>query len=281
MRTRLISAALLVPLVAAAAWLGETTWALLVALAALLAAREGLVLIRAIGRDPTWQLSLVLAPALVLTGLQSGWDLYRLAVAVAVVWALVAQIGRSAEERSTDDLASTLAWPIYVGTLMSFAVLLRGLPDGLAWTALLLAFVWANDSFAYLAGRAFGRTGFFSSISPRKTLEGAIAGGIATVAVGAATPAAIRLASSSLDLGADAAGTLASASPWALAGLGLLIAILAPLGDLSKSFVKREAGVKDAGAIIPGHGGVLDRMDSLMFAAPIVYYAAQLTVASY
>jgi phosphatidate cytidylyltransferase len=276
-RTRLLSAAILVPLVVAAVWVGQIAWGALLAVAAVLAANEGLRLVRATGREPTLQVSLALAPALALTGLLPHEDAVRPVLALAVVAAMGAQVARSRDRRSTDDLAATLAWPIYVGILMSYAVLVRGLPAGLAWTVLLLVLVWANDSFAYLGGRAFGRTPFFHSVSPRKTLEGALIGGAATIVAALAAPAVVGFILDTFSPeGSASLKPLAEASPLLLGALGLAVATLAPLGDLAKSVVKRQAGVKDSGELIPGHGGVLDRMDSLMFAAPVVYYAARL-----
>ncbi|MGV0026196.1 phosphatidate cytidylyltransferase [Phormidesmis priestleyi] len=129
------------------------------------------------------------------------------------------------------------------------------LPSGLTNTLLAFLCIWAADIGAYTIGRWIGRTRL-SDISPKKTVEGAVFGVAASVAVGV-------LGSWYLNW-----------SGWPITGvaLGLLIGIASLLGDLTESMMKRDAGVKDSGQLIPGHGGILDRADSYVFTAPLVYY---------
>lgn len=132
---------------------------------------------------------------------------------------------------------------------------LEALPQGLTCTLLAFFCIWAADIGAYTFGKAFGRTRL-SDISPKKTVEGAIFGVLASIAV------------------AVTGSWFLSWSGWPLTGLalGLLIGIASLLGDLTESMMKRDAGVKDSGQLIPGHGGILDRADSYVFTAPLVYY---------
>ena len=132
---------------------------------------------------------------------------------------------------------------------------LKSLPQGLTATLLAFLCIWAADIGAYIFGKSFGRTRL-SDISPKKTVEGAIFGVSASIAVAV--------------LGA----WYLSWPAWPLTGaaLGLLIGIASLLGDLTESMMKRDAGVKDSGQLIPGHGGILDRADSYVFTAPLVYY---------
>lgn len=132
---------------------------------------------------------------------------------------------------------------------------LKSLPQGLTATLLAFLCIWAADIGAYIFGKSFGRTRL-SDISPKKTVEGAIFGVMASIAVAV--------------LGA----WYLSWPGWPLTGtaLGLLIGIASLLGDLTESMMKRDAGVKDSGKLIPGHGGILDRADSYVFTAPLVYY---------
>ncbi|HEY9726810.1 MAG TPA: phosphatidate cytidylyltransferase [Chroococcales cyanobacterium] len=129
------------------------------------------------------------------------------------------------------------------------------LPDSLTATLLAFACIWAADIGAYFFGKFFGRTRL-SSISPKKTVEGAIFGLVGSVAV--ATLGAWYL----------------HWPTWQLSGiiLGTLVGVASLLGDLTESVMKRDAGVKDSGQLIPGHGGILDRTDSYVFTAPLVYY---------
>ena len=150
--------------------------------------------------------------------------------------------------------ALTFVGAVYVGVLGSYFILLRDLPNGMVWTINVLLAAWATDTFAYIAGKAWGRHGFFTSISPKKTWEGAIGGWVAaTVAMAI--------------LGAWAG------LPWfhgILLGFG--VGVAGTVGDLAESVIKRQFGAKDSGNIVPGHGGLLDRLDSLLFAAVFAYY---------
>jgi phosphatidate cytidylyltransferase len=138
---------------------------------------------------------------------------------------------------------------------------LEALPQGLTSTALAFLCIWAADIGAYIIGRWIGRTRL-SDISPKKTVEGAVFGVFASVAVAV--------------LGSWYLGW----TGWPVSGvmLGLLVGIASLLGDLTESMMKRDAGVKDSGQLIPGHGGILDRADSYVFTAPLVYYFVTLVL---
>jgi phosphatidate cytidylyltransferase len=119
----------------------------------------------------------------------------------------------------------------------------------------LFAIIWAGDSAAYYGGRALGRRLLAPTVSPKKTVEGAIAGFVASVAVGVI------------------GGVYFLGEPWLnLAGISAVTAVVGQIGDLAESVLKRSAGVKDSSSILPGHGGILDRLDSIFFAAPVFYW---------
>jgi phosphatidate cytidylyltransferase len=144
---------------------------------------------------------------------------------------------------------------VYTGGFLGTAGLLRDLTAGRQLVVFLMLLTWAGDIGAYYVGRGLGRHPLAPAVSPKKTVEGAV-GGLLAAAVTAAV----------------AGRWLLPGAAWAaVAGLGLLLAAVGMLGDLAESALKRAAGVKDSGAIIPGHGGVLDRLDSLMFAGPCLY----------
>lgn len=155
-----------------------------------------------------------------------------------------------------NDLAITLLGVWYVGGLLAYLLLLRFLPAGPAALFLTFLLIWANDSGAYFCGRIFGRRHPWPILSPGKTWAGAVGGLLVTVAV------------------AVIAGPwlLPVLNRWLLAGLAVLASLAAQAGDLIESGFKRQAGVKDSGWLLPGHGGILDRFDSLLLAAPVVYY---------
>lgn len=290
MRVRALSATVYVTVFAAALIAGDWIWAGFVALLATLGTAELYALARAGGRRPAGWIGLLLAPAIVAATLfeRRAWpslnvdpsadpdiSLLPALLAIAIMAAFVAQIARRESDRSIDDWAATLACPLYAGLLLSFLVALRQIPGdrGLVWTTVLLALVWINDTAAYLVGRAIGRRPWFPSLSPRKTAEGAIGGMVASVVLGVAAPAL-----GTFMLGTAVGGpwsALAAIAPWQGAVVGCLAGVAAPIGDLSESLLKRQVGAKDSGRWIPGHGGILDRVDSIAFAAPVVYFAAR------
>ena len=155
---------------------------------------------------------------------------------------------RSLESLSASNLPLGGYWPEQWTQLSAF-------PQGLTLTLLAFGCIWAADIGAYIMGQLFGRTRL-SDISPKKTVEGAIFGVIGSIGV------------------ALGGAWLLEWPFWPLTGatLGLLIGVASLLGDLTESMMKRDAGVKDSGQLIPGHGGILDRADSYVFTAPLVYY---------
>jgi phosphatidate cytidylyltransferase len=154
------------------------------------------------------------------------------------------------------DTAVVAFGVFYVAWLLGHLILIRQLTEGPFLIFFLFLVTWANDTAAYYVGALWGRHHMTPRISPRKTWEGAVGGLLGSVA------AAFACRAWFLDsLGATDA-----------AAIGLAVGIAAPLGDLCESALKRGAGVKDSGCIIPGHGGVLDRVDSLIFTTPVLYY---------
>lgn len=157
------------------------------------------------------------------------------------------------------DMAATLFTPIYAGWLLTHIILLRQLPNGFNIVLLVLVATWSTDTFAYFVGINLGRRKLAPVISPNKSMEGSIggvAGSILAVLI-------VGLAGRQL-------------SVLDCVVLGLVIGIIGQVGDLLESAFKRMAGVKDSGRLIPGHGGILDRFDSLYLTAPLVYYYLKL-----
>ncbi len=156
------------------------------------------------------------------------------------------------------DMAISLFGLIYVPLLLAHAGLLRMLPEGRAWVFLVLAIVMASDTLAYLVGKTWGRRRLYEAVSPKKSIEGAI-GGLAGGLLGA------FIGKLTFFSGLNGLDVLL---------LGVGVGLFSQLGDLVESLLKRSFGVKDSGTLIPGHGGMLDRLDSLLFAFPMTYYYA-------
>jgi phosphatidate cytidylyltransferase len=156
----------------------------------------------------------------------------------------------------TRDLMVNVLALIYIPLLLGHFVWLRYLSDGQWWVFWLLMVIMAGDTGAFYAGRTWGTTKLYPQVSPGKTWAGVVGGTAAAVIVGVA-------------LGQWA---LPRISLTGLAGLALLLAVVGLLGDLFESMLKRQVQVKDTSGLLPGHGGMLDRLDSLLFAAPVVVY---------
>ncbi len=161
-------------------------------------------------------------------------------------------------EDTLQALASTFLGIFYVSWLLLHLVFIRGLSDGKWLIFYLLLVVWAGDTGAYYVGRFLGKHKLAPAVSPNKTIEGAIGGLAASVAASFIAKFTFLPIISSLHC----------------AVLAVFLAIIAQSGDLCESMLKRAANVKDSGNILPGHGGILDRLDGVMFAAPVLYYYA-------
>jgi len=174
-------------------------------------------------------------------------------IEIGVLLGLLALLARRSTEGALIDWAISLALALYIGGLMQFYLPLRRLPTDFPgfWVIALLVVSWFCDSAAYFVGGRYGRTKLAPVISPAKSVEGAIAG--------LATAALVGLI----------LGFVAGLPLLLVGGYGLAIGVATVLGDLSESLIKRQTGVKDSGVLIPGHGGLLDRMDSLLFCAPV------------
>ena len=168
---------------------------------------------------------------------------------------------------------------VYIVLPMGMLVQLRQQWAGAFWLLYLLLIVWAGDIFAYFVGRSLGRHLMAPRISPKKTWEGAAASLAASLVVGSLLFShALQISSLLLRVGLiqrrDGLFGLEKPEVWPIILLTIALNIAAQLGDLVESLIKRGAGVKDSGAILPGHGGMLDRIDALLFAAPVLWYYA-------
>jgi len=171
--------------------------------------------------------------------------------------------------------ASAFAF-VYIAIPMALLVAIRRLPAGAIWTIYTLLTVWAGDIFAYFVGKSLGRHRMSPEISPKKTWEGAVASILASVIVGTlwfqhAPGISSTLLRAGLIDRRDGMFGLEQPQLWPIILLSAVVNIAAQLGDLVESLIKRGAGVKDSGTILPGHGGMLDRIDAMLFAVPVVW----------
>jgi phosphatidate cytidylyltransferase len=253
-RTRILTALAGIPLVLAVVFAaGPTAYGLVVLLVALVALHEYLGLC---GVEPVLAAVFLACGAALLAAVPSGHEA-AVAGAVLPVLALVSlwRVGDPARRfRGVAEGGFGLA---YIGYAMGCLWFLREtVADGRIWVFLVLAATWAGDSAAYFAGSRFGRRRFAPTLSPNKTWAGAF-GGLAGSLAGGCLAAPLFAGAVSLP---------------AAAGVGLAVGLAGQLGDLFESLWKRAKGVKDSGRIIPGHGGILDRIDSLLLGIPVAYH---------
>jgi phosphatidate cytidylyltransferase len=243
--------------------LGGRIFAAFVALVMGLAAWEYQNLFRAGGLQPAGFLLIGGAVILVLgrefDGFASaGWIISLLVLFCMAYHLATYEAGR---DQAGTDFSVTLSGALYIGWLGAYLVSLRSLPDGKWWLLLALPCVWLADSTAYLIGSRFGRHKMNRRLSPRKSWEGYLSG-ILAATIGGALLAFVY----------GAAGAGPAITPRRGAFLGLALSITTVLGDLGESLIKRQVGAKDSGNLLPGHGGVFDRIDSWLWAGVISYY---------
>jgi phosphatidate cytidylyltransferase len=267
---------LFVPLLWLLARAGGMAWLGFVAVQTLLGLEEFYRMARAKGLQPVRWLGFAAALALLVLAYRPQTPNASLFSTGALLLLLGLALRRGGQPRVLESAAVTALGVFYVGWLSAHFVLLRELPwrAGLAYhdgsSLVLYAFLvtWSCDTGAYLTGRFLGRTRPWSVISPRKTLEGAL-GGFVFALIAAQVGAATFLRADSGHAGDGGARLLTW--PHALA-VGALVGVCGQVGDLVESLFKRDAESGDSSDLIPGHGGVLDRFDSLYFGAPIVYH---------
>lgn len=264
LRQRILIAILLLPILIWAILRGGWLFAIVVALALALAGVEYGTLFRHAGLAPALPLLVLGVAGLILARyqLEAGGQglVLALAAMASMAWHLLS-FERGAPNSAT-DFAVTLSGIAYLGWLGGYLIQLRALPDGQWWVLVALPVVWIGDSAAYFVGSWIGRRRLAPRLSPNKTWEGYLAGIITAAASGAGLAA----------LWSQVVTTAAPLSPQIGLVLGTAVGVISPLGDLGVSMVKRQMQVKDSGRLFPGHGGMLDRFDSWLWAATIGYY---------
>ncbi|MGE5619097.1 MAG: phosphatidate cytidylyltransferase [Sphingomonadaceae bacterium] len=253
---RVLSALVLAPLVIIAIVLGAEWFAAVSAVVVLIANWEFYSLLRRAGHSPLVPFGFLLSIGFLLDAYLLPGRIAPVFLAFSLLVSLLWLVGRQRLDTVLVDWALTWVPPLYVAFLGAYWVSLRLLPSGERWVLLVVGVTWATDIAAYFVGHAFGRRRFFARISPRKTVEGAVAGFIAGVACGALL---------AWLFGLDVLRLLA---------FSVIAAMAAEAGDLAESLMKRQLRTKDASHLIPGHGGLLDRMDSLLFVGVLAYYWA-------
>jgi phosphatidate cytidylyltransferase len=247
---RILTAAIAIPLVLLITIFSpDWLFALIVGLVAAAAAAEFWELgqKKGIGRPPKWFLA---GPLLVAISFLHGFEWVVASVAIAGVFLLTATVLSGSIESAFGSVVTGLSSLVYCAGTLGFLILIPR-----QWILVLFAIVWIGDAAAYYGGRALGKHLLAPKVSPKKTVEGAIAGLIGSILTGIA------------------GGTLVFHQPWlTMVFVSVLTAILGQIGDLAESVLKRSAGVKGSSSILPGHGGILDRLDSLLFATPIFYW---------
>jgi phosphatidate cytidylyltransferase len=267
---RWLTAIVGMPIVVLFAWFGGWWTFAAVLLITLLGIYEFHKMMLHVGYRPVMLISLGLSVLFLVAAMFPQWQLLLLEIGLSASLLVTFPVlfARKEHDGSLVDWALTVAIPIYLGWPLSFFILLRGsqvgwpfvhtpwwvLPRGFWWVLVVLFSVWGSDTGAFFTGRLIGRHKLSPRISPGKTWEGVfgglVLGTIATILFSA-------------PLGV----------PWYLAiVLGILTSIAAVLGDLAESLIKRQTHVKDSGQLIPGHGGMLDRVDSILFAVMVVYF---------
>lgn len=250
---RVLSALVGIPLIIMAVWHGGIPLLLLIGVIILLGLKEMTEILERLGLKPSiW---LAFAGGLILVvGAYLYNDGYPGPTITLILFVHLIATLALYPRYSILDGAGTLMGTLYVG-LLCYLYLLRTLPDGWIWLVFMLACTWASDTMAYFIGKTFGRRKLAPVLSPKKTLEGSLAGLLGSILVAGLFTYIYEFL-----------------PVWEILLLGLLVGVAAGAGDLLESAFKRQAGIKDSSKLIPGHGGVLDRFDSALFTSPLVYY---------
>jgi phosphatidate cytidylyltransferase len=260
---RIVSAVVLLPVVLWLLWAGGWATTALVGLASAIVASEILGIVGLPLSHPAAALSLAASAlfAWLVPSIAHTWPAVIALLAGAPVFSLLllTLLPPAGDLKAAAPRAAFTAMvPAYAGLCLAAVTGLRAMPQGFSWICVALAVTWGNDTGAYFAGRGFGRHKLYPAVSPSKTWEG-FAGGMVFSVLACFVIRAL-------------AGGFLEVQDCFVLGIGS--GILGPLGDLSESMLKRAHGVKDSGRILPGHGGLYDRLDALLFNAPFVFVYA-------
>ena len=254
LKKRVITALWGISLLVAAVWFGTPWFTIFVAIWGLMAVFEFYKMVSVSKIPPLAYLGLIWTLLFILSP-HFGYGFFTpLLLTSGAILSLICLLFLPRKEGAFTGWAWTMAGILYVGWLLSHLVALRGLDAGREWVLLALFATFGSDTIAFFVGRALGRHKLAPRISPGKTWEGAVAGVFGAIIVGLIFT------------------TFMSISYGQAILLGLLLSVFGQLGDLVESLLKRNMGVKDSGSLIPGHGGFLDRIDSVVFAGVVVYY---------
>jgi len=260
LKHRVITAGVGVPIIILAIWFGDPWFSLLIAAAALAGTYEFYHMANFDRREPLIYFGLLWTLALVLSPHYRNPDVLPIVITAAMLVSLIWLLRHPSREKAFRDWAWTIVGALYVGWMLSYWLSLRGLADGQNWVYLAMFTTFANDTGAFFIGRARGKRKLAPTISAAKTWEGAIGGLISAILAAIAIAMVLSLVSRF------------TFKYWQIILLGFLVSLFAQLGDLVESLLKRNMGVKESGNLLPGHGGILDRFDSLIFVGAVVYY---------
>nr|MDQ3304752.1 phosphatidate cytidylyltransferase [Actinomycetota bacterium] len=241
--------------------LGPGPATVLVAVVVAVCAAELFDALRRAGYQPAVLLGLVASASMVGAAYWKGETALPLVMGLTVVFTLLWYMLGVTRTAPTMNLAVSVFGVAYVGLLGSFAALILTFPNGIGVLIGVVLVVALNDAAGLLVGRRLGQRPLAPDISPGKTVEGVMGGAVVSIIAGWLVLGIIGI------------------HPWSPGtgiALGVLVAVFAPLGDLCESMIKRDLGIKDMGSVLPGHGGLLDRFDSLLFVLPAAYYLCRL-----
>jgi phosphatidate cytidylyltransferase len=266
---RVLTAFVLAPLVLALVFLGPK-WLLTLATAgvAMLAAWEFLVLTEKCGARPP-KLAVLVAIGCLFFGNYEWPEETGALFGLLSIALLIFCTFRSPVQRVLADVSSSVFALFYLGLTLITVPMLREAANGPSLLAFLFLTVWAGDTAAMYVGRSLGRRKLAPVLSPNKTWEGSIGSVLGSVVVAAILLGAARI----LAQWNSAALSFSDGAWWYWLILAAVVNVAAQVGDLAESALKRSASVKDSGTLLPGHGGVLDRIDALLLAAPVLWYA--------
>jgi len=264
MLKRMLTILVAVPVIFLCTYFGGIPFFILVTALAIVSLNEFYNLLKSKGLSPYYTIgnlfTLLIIILVQFTLKHPNWEPVSSALlTLAVITNFTAAIFVRRTAMATANIATTLLGMLYVGWLFSYLVLLRALTPHGAYLFFLMITIWAADTVAFLVGTKLGKRQLSPYISPKKTVEGAVIGFIVAVIA-------------SFIFGIIKEQSLLPVNYIHYIILGAIIGIFAQISDLSESIIKRDAGVKDSSNLVPGHGGVLDRMDSFIFTAPVVYY---------